>query len=43
MAALNHLNVHTVGRFSIPAGKAAELAAIIQDLLQRVEAGGQQP
>lgn len=43
LAALDHLNVRTVGRFSIPAGKAAELAEIIQDLLRRIEAGRPQP
>jgi hypothetical protein len=42
-AALDHLNVHAVGRFSIPAGKAAELAQAMQELLQQMEAIGRQP
>jgi hypothetical protein len=42
-AALDRLTVHPVGRFSIPIGKAAELARVIQELLQRVEAARRQP
>lgn len=41
--ALDRLTVRPAGRFSIPIAKAAELARIIQDLLQRAEAARQQP
>jgi hypothetical protein len=41
-AALKRLTVRPIARFSIPAARAAELAQIIQDLFQRLEAGGQQ-
>ncbi len=42
-AALDHLTVSPVARFSIPIGKAAELAQVVQGFLQHVEAGRQQP
>jgi hypothetical protein len=41
--ALEHLAVHPIARFSIPFTRAAELARIIQELSQRIEAGGAQP
>ena len=40
-SALDHVNVNPVARFSLSATKAAELAKVIQDFLQRMEAGRQ--
>ena len=42
LAALDHVNVRPIARFAFSIGKAAELAQIIQDVVHRMEAGGQQ-
>jgi hypothetical protein len=41
-AQLDHVSVQPVARFSIPLGKAAELAQVLQGFLERVEAARQQ-
>lgn len=42
-AAVDHLTVRPVARFSVPTAKAAELARLLQDVVQRVEATRRQP
>jgi hypothetical protein len=41
-AALDHVTVRPVARFSIPRARAAELATLVQTMLHATQAGGQQ-
>ena len=41
-AAIDHVTVRPIARFSVPVAKAAELSQLLQGFLQGVHAGGQQ-